>query len=129
MLMPSSYLDITTIEDIAPLDDQFGLWPRKTIPDQLREPLFGQPEPTVEEIGQYGAVEAVPPMRTYIVLDSGKLQWGYSELEESGLPHQCLFKGDAAEDLKDAAPYLVELNPENAFTERLFKLASDNVFA
>lgn len=36
---------ITTLPDIEPLDAQFGAWPRKTVPDGLAEPLFGDVEP------------------------------------------------------------------------------------
>ncbi|OKH87072.1 DUF4123 domain-containing protein [Thalassospira sp. TSL5-1] len=118
---PKSWLSIGEIDGIKPLDGQLGVWPKKNIPDMLVEPLFGYVEPTPEEIIHYGSYEAVPPMRTYIVLDSGKMQWGYSEIEHCGMPFRCLFKGQAAEDLKDVAPYLIELDQENEFTHRLFK--------
>ncbi len=116
-----SWLMIEKIKDVEPLDGQRGVWPEKNIPDSLVEPLFGHVEPTAEEIAHYGSADAVPLMRTYIVLDGAKMQWGNSEIEACKMPCRCLFKGDAVEELKDVAPYLVELDPENRFTRCLFK--------
>jgi len=56
-------------------------------------------------------------MNTYAILDS--TVWGKQgqdlsvELENSGLEWKCLFKGQAEEDNKDAAPYLVNISWEN----------------
>lgn len=115
------YLLIEEIRDLEPLDRQWGVWPEKTVPDKLSGPLFGDVEPTEAEIEAYGGIEAVPPMKTYIVLDAAKLQFGFSEIEDCGMPFRCLFKGKAASNLKDAAPYLIELDHENRFIQRLFK--------
>ncbi|RCK44159.1 hypothetical protein TH25_19785 [Thalassospira profundimaris] len=115
-----SWLTIKEIKDIEPLGGQIGVWPEKNIPDLLFEPLFGPVEPTRDEVALYGSVGAVPPMRTYVVLDTSKLQWGYDEIEGCEMRFQCLFKGNAANELKNAAPYLIELDPENRFTRRLF---------
>ncbi|OKH87847.1 DUF4123 domain-containing protein [Thalassospira sp. TSL5-1] len=115
-----SFLVVEEIEDIEPLDGQRGVWPVKFVPDVLLEPLFGQPEPTEFEITHYGSAEAVPPMKTYAILDAAKFQFGLSEFEECDMPFRCLFKGDAAEELKDAAPYLFELEQNKPFTRRLF---------
>ena len=117
---PANYLIIEEIEGVEPLDLQFGVHPRKTVPDRLYEPLFGQPEPSDAEIGQYGSAEAVPPMRTYAILDAAKMPYlltGF--IERSELPYQCLFQGKAAEELKEHAPYLVELTEDNDFTAKL----------
>lgn len=115
-----SYLIIEEIEGVEPLDAQQGVWPQKTVPDALMEPLFGQPEPTEDEIAHYGSQDQVPPMKTYAIVDAAKLQWGGSEIENCEMPYRCLFKGDAAQELKDVAPYLIELNAETSFTRTLF---------
>ena len=117
---PGSYLIIEEIEGVEPLDLQFGVHPCKTVPDSLYEPLFGQPEPIEAEIAQYGSAEAVPPMRTYAILDAAKMPYlltGF--IERSELPAQSLFQGDTAEELKEHAPYLVELTEDNDFTAKL----------
>ena len=110
-----NHLTLTEIEGVEPLDAQLGAWPLKTVPDALQEPLFGQ-----AEIKHYGTPAAVPPMKTYAILDAAKLQWGLSEIEDCDMPFRCLFKGKAAEELKDVAPYLIELDPKADFTRRLF---------
>ena len=116
-----SDLIIEEIEGVEPLDAQPAAWPKKSVPDWAVDLLFGQPEPTEAEIAQYGSAEAVPPLKTYIILDAAKLQWGFSEIEKCGMPYRCLFKGKAAEELQDVAPYVIELDPETCFTRRLFK--------
>jgi hypothetical protein len=118
---PESYLNITEIEGVEPLDLQMGAWPLKTIPDALQEPLFGQPAPTEAEIEHYGNVGAVPPMKTYAILDAAKMPYLLTSLlEDSELRYQSLFQGQTQEDLKEHAPYLVELEDNNSFTRRLF---------
>ncbi|WP_162265835.1 DUF4123 domain-containing protein [Celeribacter ethanolicus] len=113
-----SYLIIEEIA-ISPLDRQRGVWPMKTVPDALYDPLFGQPTPTEAEITQYGGIENVPAMKTYAVLDANKFQSGLSEIEDCEVPFRCLFKGPAAVEQKDVAPYLFELTEDAPFTRRL----------
>ena len=117
-----SYLKIETLEGIEPLDGQFGVYPRKTVPDKLYEPLFGQPEPTEEEIEHYGGKENVPPMKLYAILDAAKVKVPglRTMLRTSGLDFACLFTGQQYETLKDSAPYIVELEEDNPFTRTLF---------
>lgn len=117
---PQNYLFIQETEGVEPLDDQFGERPLKNVPDTLLEPLFGQPEPTEAEIAQYGSVEAVPPMRTYAIVHAEKFQWQSDEIEKCELPYRCLFKGEAADERKNEAPYLIELAEGAGFTRRLF---------
>lgn len=116
----SSHLIIEEIKDVEPLDGQVEIWPKKNVPAALMEPLFDQPTPTDTEIAHYGGVEFVPPMKTYAILDAAKFQWGFSEIEDCELPFRCLFKGKAAKELENVAPYLIEINPEAIFTRRLF---------
>jgi len=113
-------LSIETIEGAEPLDDQMGVYPTKKVPDALYEPLFGQPEPTEAEIEHYGSREAVPLMRTYAILDAAKAMFLPDKLNTSGLEYRCLFKGDAFDELKEVAPWLVRLEDENGFTTELF---------
>lgn len=72
------------------------------IPAPLRDMLFGA------DLG------------TFVLLDAASITNLFEMLEQSELPFCCLFKDDAAEDIRDAAPYLVQLDPENTFTKRLF---------
>ena len=99
-------LRIGTIEGVEPLDAQLGVAEVKTVPDALYEPLFGQPTDT--------------PLHTYAILDAAKVPNLPELLEVSGLAHRCLFKGDAYDELKDVAPWIVQLEDKNAFTRNLF---------
>jgi hypothetical protein len=117
---PENYLIVEKIEGVEPLDQQFGVYPKKCVPDALREPLFEKLEPKEGEIEHYGGLENVPPMKTYAILDAAKIQFGNRVIEECEMPFRCLFKGAAAEELKDVAPYLIEVDPEKSFTRSLF---------
>ncbi|WP_039017361.1 DUF4123 domain-containing protein [Halocynthiibacter namhaensis] len=118
---PEAYLKIEEITGIEPLDQQFGVHPRKTVPDALLEPLFGEVPPTDVEIEKYGGIDAVPLMKTYAILDAAKMPYMLTtQLDSSGLQHQSLFQGETAEELKEHAPYLVQLEDGNRFTEKLF---------
>lgn len=104
------YLKIGTIDGVEPLDGQFGVDRPKTTPDVLYEPLFGQPEATTKP----------PALYTYAVLDAAKVMNLAETLADSGLKYRCLFKGDAFEELKDVAPWIVRLEDGNTFTRNLF---------
>jgi len=114
------YLHIEEIEGVEPLDSQFGVHPPKTVPDALYQPLFGQPDPTPAEVAQYGSAEKVPPLSTYAILDAAKVVNFIEMLEASELEHRCLFKGKAAEEMRDVAPYVVRLQEGVDFTRNLF---------
>lgn len=114
-------LQIATIENVEPLDAQLGAVVKKTVPDALRDALFGQPEPCPAEIEAAGGdPAAVPPMRTYAILDAAKVVNLPEVLEDSELEHRCLFKGKAYDDLKNVAPWIVRLEDGNTFTRNLF---------
>lgn len=108
------------MKEVQPLDAQFGVWPRKTVPEDLREPLFGQMVPTEAEIVHHGGAERVPRIRTYAILDAAKVFGMVEMLENSGLDYRSLFQGQAEEDYRDVAPYMVELEENHPFTEILF---------
>ncbi|MFV0386262.1 DUF4123 domain-containing protein [Paracoccus sp. (in: a-proteobacteria)] len=72
------------------------------------------------EIEHYGDPDKVPPMQTYAILDAAKI-FGLPEmLDTSRLEHRCLFKGDAYDDLKNVAPWIVRLDEDSDFTAKLF---------
>lgn len=119
--MATGTLCINTIENVVPLDQQFAVSLKKTVPDELREVLFGQPEATRAEVAAAnGDSASVPPMRTYAILDAATVVNLPELLGTSGLEHQCMFKGAAFDDLKDVAPWIVRLEEGNDFTRRLF---------
>nr|WP_237072758.1 DUF4123 domain-containing protein [Pseudaestuariivita rosea] len=109
----TSPLIIETIEDVIPLDDQFGIYPPKTVPDALYEPLFGQTDPDT-------------PCHTYAILDAAKVTNLPELLAASELEHRCLFKGQAEDDLRDVAPWIVKLEEGNSFTRNLFTQDTKN---
>lgn len=116
------WLIIEEIDGVEPLDAQFVQWPLKNVPDKLYEPLFGQPEPTDAEIEAAGGdPEKVPPMKTYAILDAAKMPYLLTgAIEASDLKYQSLFQGETQEELKEHAPYLIELDEDNSFTRKLF---------
>lgn len=99
-------LRTSTIESVEPLDTQLGVVELKTVPDALREPLFGQ----LSDV----------PLHTYAILDAAKVPNLPELLEASGLVHKCLFKGGAYDELKNVAPWIVQLEEDNAFIRNLF---------
>lgn len=93
--------------NIAPLADQSNtpLQYKEWIAPELKTVLFGQPEPG-KRLRTYFIVD--PTLRKKVVgefdLDSDRL----------GVPLKCLFKGDKGEELKEAAPYLLDMTlPED----------------
>lgn len=85
---------------IAPLPDQAEIpfWDRDWIAPELRALLFGQPD-------------SGDRLRTYLIVDASlrKKITGLFDLDSLDVPVRCLFKGDAAEDLKEVAPYLIDM--------------------
>lgn len=81
-----------------------------TVPSILSSRLFGR----LEENG----TDIVPA--TFAVLDAASVTNLPELLSASGLEHECLFRGKAAEELSAAAPWLVRLEPANSFTRKLF---------
>ncbi len=98
------YLNIIQLDNVTPLDAQLNTWPQLTVPPSLTSVLFGTDK----------------SLKSYAVVDAAKLQWGHSEIDNCGMPFRCLFKGNAAEELKDSTPYLIELEQESDFTRKLF---------
>jgi|GEM_PF-2152351 len=123
-LVPSSddaFLRVERRDGIVPLDSQFGTWPRKTVPDDLYDFLFGMAENEVGDNNNDVADDKY--LGTYAILDAAKIVNTTELLAVSGLEYRCLFKGDAYDDLKGVAPYIVALKEDNAFTRNLFTSA------
>ncbi len=98
-------LQIEDILKVEPLDKQFGVDPKRSVPDVLRPAVFG---------GQDGASQC------FAILDAGKVENLPEMLATSGLEYRCLFKGETAEELSEVAPWLVRLEDGNKFTMGLF---------
>ena len=116
-----SILRIETIRDVQPLDTQIGVFPKQTVPTILRDVVFGEPAPSDAEIdAASGDPAAVPPLNTYAILDAASIINLPEMLEDSGLEHRCLFRGEAYTKLKSVAPWIVRLEEDNGFTRNLF---------
>ncbi len=111
---------ISTQSGVLALDAQFGIWPKKNLPDALAENLFGK-----RFFAEADASEKAVAPRTFAILDASKVKDLPRLLDASGLPYLCLFRGTAATELSDVAPYIVELDSTADFVRRLFT-ASDN---
>lgn len=116
---PSIIIEVNDYPNIEPLDSQFGVDPKKGVPDCLHEIVFGQPSPSEAETSHYQ--QQVPRLNTYAILDATKMPYLLLDLlEGSGLRYASLFQGKAQEEYFRQAPYLVELDENNAFTRQLF---------
>ena len=107
---PPSYLTITE-HSIEPLPDQTGIpfWDQDWIAPELKELLFGPSE------------EKETELKTYFIVDAAlrKKVTGFFDLDKVKLPVRCLFKGEAAQELKQYAPYLMDMTlPEGALEDR-----------
>lgn len=62
-----------------------------------------------------------PDGAVFAVLDGAAIFGLVEQLEGSGLAWKCLFQGDAARRYAAAAPYLVEMRPDNALTQKMLR--------
>jgi|GEM_PF-5185166 len=105
----TEYLTITE-HDIPPLPEQYGVpfWDKEWIVPELKELLFGQ-------------LETGDVIRTYLIMDASarRAVTKFDDLSTIEIPMQCLFKGDAAEELREVAPYLLDMTlPEGAWDDK-----------
>lgn len=121
----SSYLNISDLGHVEPLDKQWAVLHPKSVPDILLDPLFGQPEPSAATIARYSSIEDVPPLKTYAIIDSGRMLFFDDPSFVKHLPCRCLYSGSAAIDLGSNAPYLIELKNGYNFTRTLFTYLDD----
>lgn len=107
-------MKLTRLAMIEPLGLQIGVWPKRCVPQSLQDLLFGDmPEHDLPD-------QNARPRGLWAVLDAARLPNLPEELEASGLPHRCLFRGKAQQDWGHVAPWLVALNPDARLTRRLF---------
>lgn len=86
-------IKIKSIGKVPPLDRQFGISPKKTVPDVLQDMMFGQPIPVETEVAAAtGNAADVPPLETYAILDAAKVPNLLDLLGTSELEHRCLFR-------------------------------------
>ena len=111
-------LTIVPFDPVVPLGHAGQSERQQTLPPGVRGSFFGQPVPTAMEADLHGAT--VPPMGTFAVLDAAKITFGADLVEDSGLTWRCLFRGKPAGELREVAPYLVELTPDAPLTRALF---------
>lgn len=100
---------MTLFEGVAPLDAQFGQWPRKSIPDVLHEHVLG-----------------ADGLQGYALVDAALLPDLEVRLARSGLPGSCLFDGAASGQLGAVAPWLVSLGEDDELTRSLFTRGRPN---
>jgi hypothetical protein len=67
------------------------------------------------------ATDEKPAPQRYAILDGARSERIYAKLLETNVPAVCLFRGDKARELAHVAPYLVQLDPEGAFTRWLLE--------
>lgn len=103
------WLEVTRLEAVTPLDRQFGVHPRLTVPATLRPHLFPDPPADTD----------APRQRSFALLDAAALPQLPERLATSGLTHKCLFSGETGQKLAEAAPWLVELKDDHPFTRSL----------
>lgn len=84
------------------VEDAFGAYPPPPLPAVLSDLLFAGPE-----------------ARCVALLDAARIDNLPQMLAGGDLAHLCLFQGDAAEELAEVAPWLVELTPESRLARRL----------
>lgn len=111
---------VTNIEGVLPLNTQIGVFPKKTVPDALYEPLFGQNAQMTIDDSERCDTRTGQPMHSYAILDAAKVINLPERIERSGLEYRCLFSGRAYDDLKNVAPWIVRLEEGNSFTRSLF---------
>ena len=101
-----SGLSVSVIEGVFPLDTQIGAFPSKPCPDVLAAQVFG--------------LSGDPSKHAYAILDAGRIPNLEERLEFRDEQHSCLFRGQAGEDLKGIAPWMVSLGPADRLTRSLF---------
>ncbi|NSX57016.1 DUF4123 domain-containing protein [Parasulfitobacter algicola] len=102
-------LDLNTLGRVEPLDDQFGIFPEKTIPDDLQDTFFA------ENMGSL-----------YAVVDTALIPDLATRLPNEDVEYRCLFKGKAADDFKDVAPYLIRFGDHDRLLRDFLTLTKQN---
>lgn len=106
---PAGAIRIEPAIEAGFLDEQFGVYPKKTVPDALRPALWD------------GSAHS------YAVIDAACVPNLPERLAATKMRHSCLFDGRAAQQLGAAAPWLVELAPDEKLLRDLFTRSADQV--
>jgi hypothetical protein len=93
-----------TRQAARPLDRQQRAWPKRHVPESLSSLL---------------AIDAEDGLLTYALLDGALIPDLTDRLENTGLEHLCLFKGVAADELGESAPWLVRLEGSSELVRAL----------
>ena len=64
----------------------------------------------------------VDARRVYAILDGARDEQIEPMVRSSKLPHDCLYREPLTDDLRAAAPHIIELKPNARFTQRLLEL-------
>ncbi len=103
---------IVEIQNIQPLDDQFGSDPKRSVPEMLEHTLFGKSTSPADSPNA--------PQALFALMDAARIPGLEEHLSASKLQHKCLFKGNARAALGGSAPWLVQLENGSTFTRNLF---------
>lgn len=65
------------------------------------------------------------PCHNYAITDTNRMLGCVEMIKFSELEHACLYDGEMAVELRDMAPWLVRLDPNNSFVRKLFSTTPD----
>ena len=105
-LEPLNYIDISAFSTPKNIDKALAFWEREWINPALKELLFAPNLPA------HSSEEHTAIVRTYLIIDATlySQQYGVFDLALiDDCPIMCMFTGDAAENLKWSAPYLLDM--------------------
>lgn len=102
-----SWLDVSYIDTLSPIAAGTAPADLQGILDGYKALLFDTPD------------QDQAPRNTYAILDAAVCGFLPELLDTSDLPHRCLFTGKVQEDTGDAAPWLVQLEPDHRLTRML----------
>lgn len=83
------------------------------------------PQTTVDNILKHLWPVGMPvnARRIYAILDGARDEQIEPLVRSSDLPHECLYLEPLTDDLRAAAPHLIELPPHSSFTQQLLNMA------
>lgn len=111
---PPPAAELVCGDPVDPLDMQFGVIAPKSVPDDLRDMVFG---PVAGE-----------DCATYAILNGAKIDALPQRLAMSGLEHACLFQGEAFEEMGEVAPWVVRVEDGNRLVQQMFTAADSPLF-
>ncbi len=109
-------IEVLRVSDVVPLDPQFGVEKPLSIPEALADLMFG----SSDLIKPSCDLDSQAELQTFVILDAAKIPNLVEMLEVSSLESRCLFIGEAQEELKHVAPWIVRLDQQAELTRNLF---------